>query len=49
MYITFDDGKIKSYRYEMKINSAGVRLNLIYSLKFDKVGTAQNIVPKSFS
>ena len=33
----------------MKINSAGVRLNLIYSLKFDKVGMAQNIVPKSFS
>ena len=49
MYVTFDDGKIKSYRYEMKINSAGVQLNLIYSLKFDKVGMAQNIVPKSFS
>ncbi len=48
MYVTFDNGEISSYRYEMKINSAGIELSLIYSLKFDNVGTAQSIIPKTF-
>ena len=48
MYVIFDGEKIKSYRYEMKINSAGIQLNLIYELIFDNVGAAQNIIPESF-
>lgn len=49
MYVVFDGEKIGSYRYEMKINSAGIQLNLVYTLTFENVGTAQTIVPESFS
>ncbi len=49
MYVTFSDGKISSYKYEMKISVTSLELSLVYNLTFTDSGTAKTIVPKTFS
>ena len=48
MYVTFSNGELLSYRYEMKISVTSLQFTLIYSLTFKNVGMAQTIVPRVF-
>ena len=48
MYVSFDDGKVKSYRYEMSITVESVSFSLVYNLSFKNIGKAQSINPKTF-
>lgn len=49
MYVTFSNGEIKTYRYEMKINVTNIQFNLVYHLTFKNVGTASTITPRVFT
>lgn len=49
MYVTFSNGEIKTYRYEMKINITSVQFNLTYQLTFKNIGTASAISPRVFT
>lgn len=49
MYVTFSNGELKDYRYEMKIDVENIKFNLIYRLSFKNVGKAQTISPKSIA
>ena len=49
MYVTFSNGEVKTYRYEMKINITSVQFNLIYELAFKNVGKSSTISPRDFS
>ncbi len=49
MYVTFNNGEVKTYRYEMHINVTEIKFDLVYNLTFKNVGKAPNIVPKSFN
>lgn len=48
MYVTFSDGKVQSYRYEMKIAVSSIEFDLVYSLTFKNIGQAQTITPRAF-
>ena len=48
IYVTFSDGELKTYRYEMNINVTSIQFSLVYSLTFRNTGAAQTIVPKTF-
>ena len=48
MYVTFSDGKVQSYQYEMSISVSSINFALTYTLTFKNVGQAQTIVPKTF-
>lgn len=47
MYVTFSNGELKDYRYEMHIDVESIKFNLTYRLTFTSVGKAQTISPKS--
>ena len=49
MYVTFSNGTIKTYRYEMKINVSSVQFHLAYLLTFQNTGTASPISPRVFT
>ncbi len=49
MYVTFNNDKLNTYRYEMKINVSDIQMNLVYSLTFKNVGQAPNIKPRTFA
>ena len=49
MYVTFSNGEVKSYRYEMNINVSSIQFSLVYSLTFKNVGVAATITPKTFT
>ena len=49
MYVTFSNGEIKTYRYEMKISVSNIQFNLEYQLTFKNVGKNAVISPKTFS
>ena len=49
MYVTFANGEVLSYRYEMQISISTVQFTLIYSLNFKNVGVAKAITPRTFS
>ncbi len=49
MYVTFANGAVSSYRYEMQISAASVEFTLVYSLTFKNVGTAKTISPRTFA
>ena len=48
MYVTFSDGKVQSYRYEMTISVSSIDFELTYTLTFKNVGQAQTITPRTF-
>lgn len=48
MYVTFSNGEIKSYRYEMNIDVSSIRFSMIYNLTFKNVGKAATLTPKTF-
>ena len=48
MYVTFENGEVLSYRYEMQISVTTVQFTLIYSLNFKDVGVAKAITPRVF-
>lgn len=49
MYVTFSNGEVKTYRYEMKINVTSIQFNLVYQLSFKNVGKTSSISPRVFS
>ena len=49
MYVTFNEGKLNKYRYEMHINVSAVKFDLVYNLTFKNIGVAQTITPRSFA
>ena len=49
MYVTFSNGEIKTYRYEMKINVTSIQFNLIYQLTFKNIGKTSAISPRVFT
>ncbi len=49
MYVTFENGEVLSYRYEMQISVTTVQFTLIYSLNFKNVGVAKTITPRVFA
>lgn len=48
MYVTFANGEVLSYRYEMQISVIAVQFSLVYSLNFKNVGVAKTITPRTF-
>ncbi len=48
MYVTFANGEVLSYRYEMQISVTAVQFSLVYSLNFKNVGVAKTITPRTF-
>lgn len=48
MYVTFSDGKVQSYRYEMNVSVSSISFSLTYTLTFKNVGQAQTISPRAF-
>ncbi len=48
MYVTFSDGKVQSYRYEMNVSVSSITFSLTYTLTFKNVGQAQTITPRAF-
>ena len=48
MYVTFLGGEVKTYRYEIHIDVSSIKFELIYNLKFNDVGQAKVITPKTF-
>lgn len=49
MFVTFANGKISSYEYQMAIDVEGLKMDLTYRLTFTGDGTAKTIVPREFS
>ena len=49
MYVTFSDGELKTYRYEMHIDVSSIKFDLVYNLTFKNVGQTQTITPKVFA
>lgn len=45
MYVTFENGYIKTYRYEFVINAASINFVLSYDLQFTKYGTNEIVLP----
>ena len=48
MYVTFANGELLTYRYEMQISVSAVQFTLIYTLTFKNVGQAQTVTPRTF-
>ncbi len=49
MYVTFANGYIKTYRYEMNINVTNLQFSLVYTLTFKNQGVNPTISPREFS
>lgn len=49
MYVTFSNGEVQSYRYEMNVKVSSITFSLTYTLTFKNVGLAQTIVPRTFA
>lgn len=49
MYVTFSNGEIKTYRYEMHIDVSSIKFDLVYNLTFKNVGTTPTINPRVFA
>ena len=49
MYVTFSNGEILSYSYEMNIDITNLKFSLVYDLTFKNVGKSQNITPRAFT
>ena len=48
MYVTFSNGKIATYKYEITINVTNLQFSLVYTLTFTDSGEAKTIVPRTF-
>ena len=48
IYVAFSDGKINTYRYEMKISVSAITFSLTYNLQFKNIDKPINIIPQSF-
>ena len=49
MYVTFSNGQVLSYRYELQISVTAVQFTLVYELTFKNVGKTQTITPRTFA
>ncbi len=49
MFVTFSNGKIDSYRYEMTIDVSNLQFSLVYALNITDSGIAKTIVPREFA
>jgi uncharacterized repeat protein (TIGR02543 family) len=48
MYVTFSNGELKNYRYEMNISVSQLTFSLTYNLTFKNVGVAPTIVAPNY-
>lgn len=48
IYVTFANGQVSKYRYEIHISVKSVQFDLVYNLAFKNPGKAPTISPKSF-
>lgn len=49
LFVTFENGKIKSYTYDFKANVSGFEFDLRYTMIVTASGEAKTITPKSFN
>lgn len=49
VYVKFNNGELKTYRYEMQINVTNLTLELTYNLEFKNIGIEPSIIVKEFN